>query len=203
MDRKLEFQISAGALIFLAALVLLLPLQWVGAGILAVVVHELCHAAAICLLGGSIESVTIGSRGIVMETQPMSGVREIVCAFAGPLGSLCLLLFVRWLPRTAVCGLFHGLYNLIPLLPMDGGRVLRGILFGLLTPPKAEKLFRWIQRGVGFLIGICCLVLISKAGVFAVVLGILILRNASGENPLAKIPFWRYNRHTIDKEVRL
>ena len=203
MDNKLEFQISAGALIFLAALVLLLPLQWVGAVILAAVVHELCHGVAIILLGGSIESISIGSRGIVMKTQPMSGIREIVCAMAGPIGSICLLLFVRWLPRTAVCGLFHGLYNMIPLLPMDGGRVLRGILFGLLTPPKAEKLFMWIQRAMILLIGVCCMVLISKAGAFAVILGILLLRNARRENPLAKIPFWRYNRSTIDSEVRL
>lgn len=203
MDRKLEFQISAGALIFLAALVLLLPLQWVGAVILAATVHELCHAAAICLLGGSIERVTIGSRGIVIKTQPMSGIREIVCALAGPMGSLCLLLFVRWLPRTAICGLIHGLYNMIPLLPMDGGRVLRGMLFGLLTPLKAEKLFRWIQRGIALLLGICCLVLITKTGVFAVVFGIFLLRNLRRENPLAKMPFWRYNRSTIDSEVRL
>ncbi len=203
MDRRLEFQISAGVLIFCAALVLILPLQWVGAVILAAVVHELCHATAICFLGGSIESISIGSRGIVMRTQPMSGTREIICALAGPLGSLCLLLFVRWLPRTAVCGLFHGLYNLLPLLPMDGGRVLRGIIFGLLKPPRAEKLFRWIQRGVRLLLGICCLVLLSRAGVFAVILGILLLCNIRRENPLAKIPFWRYNRCTIDKEVRL
>lgn len=203
MDRKPEFQISAGALIFLAALVLLLPLQWVGAVMLAAVVHELCHAFAICLLGGSIESILISSRGIVMKTQPMSGIREIACAMAGPLGSLCLLLFVRWLPRTAVCGLFHGLYNLIPLLPMDGGRVLRGMIFGLLTPPKAEKLFRWIQRGISIMLGICCLVLVSKAGIFAVILGILFLRNVQKENSLAKIPFWRYNRRIIDEEVRL
>ena len=202
MDRKLEFQISAGALICLAALVLLLPLQWVGAVIFAAVVHELCHAVAIYLLGGSIESITIGSRGIVMKTQPMSGIREIVCALAGPLGSLCLLLFVRWLPRTAVCGFVHGLYNMIPLLPMDGGRVLRGMLFGLLAPPKAEMLFRWIQRGIGLLLGICCLVLVSKVGIFVVILGILLLRSVHRENPLAKIPFWQYNRHIIDEEVR-
>ena len=203
MAKKLEFQVSAGALIFLAALVMLFPLQWVGAVILAAGVHELCHAAAICLLGGSIESIAIGSRGIVMKTQPMSGVREIVCAMAGPLGSLCLLLFVRWLPRTAVCGLFHGVYNLIPLLPMDGGRVLRGILYGLLTPPKAEKLFRWIQRGISIMLGICCFMLISKAGIFAIIIGILLLRNVQKENSLAKIPFWQYNRRTIDEEVRL
>lgn len=202
MDSKLNFQISAGALIFLAALVILLPLQWVGAVLLAVAVHELCHAFAIYLLGGSIECVLISGRGIVMKTQPMSGIREIVSAMAGPLGSLCLLLFVRWLPRTAVCGLVHALYNMIPVLPMDGGRVLHGIIFGLLAPPNAEKLQRWILRGTVFVIILLTILLASKTGIMTITLGICLLQRIHRENSLAKIPFWQYNSHTIHNEVR-
>ena len=199
MNRWLEFRVSGGAFVFLAALVLILPLQWVAAVILAAAVHEFCHGFMVCLLGGRIECITIGSRGIMMKTQPMSGVREIICALAGPLGSFALLLAVKWCPRTAICGLVHGLYNLLPLLPMDGGRILRGVLFTLLTPPLAAKIFQWSQRIVYFLIGICCLILISRAGIFAILLGILLLRN----NTLAKRAFWRYNRGNIDSEVRL
>lgn len=203
MDRPLKIQISAGALIFFAALVLMLPLQWVGAVLLAAMVHECCHAAAIMLLGGKIEGVTIGGRGVVMETQPMSGIREIICALAGPIGSVMLLLFLRWIPRTAICGVIHGIYNMIPLFPLDGGRVLRGLLFGLLSPPKAERAFRWIQRGVCMFLGVGCMIFASKAGIFVILFGIFLLRSHYRENPLAKNPFWRYNRSNIDKGVRL
>lgn len=203
MDKPLKIRISAGASVFLAALLLMLPLQWVGAVILAAMVHECCHAAAIILLGGTIESVTIGGRGVVMETQPMSGIRETVCALAGPIGSVMLLLFVRWLPRTAVCGVIHGIYNMIPLFPLDGGRVLRGMLFGLLQPPKAETIFLWSQRAVILVLVAGCIFLTFRIGVLPLLFGILLLRSQKRENPLAKNPFWRYNRSNIDKGVRL
>lgn len=203
MDRQLEFRVSGGAFVFLAALVLVLPLQWVGAVILAAMVHETCHGAVVCLVGGRIQCICVGGRGIVMKTQPLSGIREVVCALAGPIGSFSLLLLVKWLPRTAICGLVHGLYNMLPLLPMDGGRVLHGALFGLLSPPLAEKIFRWTQRIVYFMIALLCFILLSRAGIFAILLGILLLRNLRRENTLAKRAFWQYNRGNIEKEVRL
>lgn len=201
MAKNVKIQISGSALIFLAALLLMLPLKWVGALFLAAVIHEFCHFVAVYILGGTVEYISIGSRGVVMKSEPMSVAREILAASAGPVGSICLLLFVRWIPRTAICGAIHGLYNIIPLLPLDGGRVLRGILFALLTPPKAESTLKWTQRSVLTLLCIGCVLLASKTGVFVLLFMIFLLRSYHRENPLAKRPVWRYNRGTIEKEV--
>lgn len=201
MAERAKVQISGGALVFLAVLILMLPLKWVGAAVLAAAFHELCHAVAVYILGGRVESVNIGSRGVVMKTAPLTVPREILCTIAGPVGSVCLLLFVRWIPRTAVCGLIQGIYNFIPLFPMDGGRALRDILFALLSPPGAIRLFRWIQHVVLILLCVACVFLATKAGIAVIFFVFLLIRGHCRENPLAKNSVWRYNRGTIKKEV--
>ena len=77
----------------------------------------------------------------MLETGSMTIREELLCALAGPAGSLSLLLVSEWIPRIALCGMVQGLFNLIPAGNLDGGRVLRcliALLFGK-KPCKQEK----------------------------------------------------------------
>lgn len=202
MDRHVCVRISTGAILFLAALLLLLPLQWMIAMIIAAVVHELSHLLAIYITGGKIRKILIGGRGVIIETQSMSAMREIICALSGPIGSLLLLAFAPRFPRTAICGLVHGLYNLLPLFPMDGGRILKCALFSLFKPLLARRIFLWVQYAtIAIILGIG-IILYFKLGVTPILFVIILLANNIKENPLAKKAIWRYNRGTIHKEVR-
>lgn len=203
LDRKIEFSISSGALLWLAILLLLLPLQWVVALVLAVCIHECAHAVAICLTGGRIQGVYIGGTGTVLVCQPMSGMKELICAAAGPVGSALLLLLIRWMPRTAVCGAVHGLYNLIPLFPLDGGRILRGILVKLCSPSCADRVFSVMQIAIKVAIAALCILASTRVGILALIFGFILFRRQGNENPLANRPFWRYNNRSIDKGVPL
>ena len=105
-----------------------IPLPWCAGAFLAAVIHELSHIAAIYLLGERIVDIRIGIFGSVIETQPMKQGREVVCAAFGPLGSLTFAAAFSFFPEAALCALVQGLYNLLPIYPLDGGRILHCLL---------------------------------------------------------------------------
>lgn len=138
-----KIYISPGACILAAFLLLAVPLKWLLAAWMAAIIHELCHIAAIHACGGSVCEIKVGAGGAILETASMTAGRELLCALAGPLGSLLLTLLLRHLPELAICGLIQGIYNLLPLYPLDGGRSLR-CLFSF-AGEKGEKGFRIIE----------------------------------------------------------
>ncbi|MBQ9168734.1 MAG: hypothetical protein IJX67_10055 [Oscillospiraceae bacterium] len=160
--------ISPGLCIGLALLLLLLPLQWMLAVVLAAMFHELCHAGMIRLCGGRILSVRIGVNGAVMETEPMSNRKELLCALAGPVGGLLLILVARWLPRVAVCGVIHSLYNLLPIYPLDGGRALQCGMELLFPPATAKRICDRIGQVL-----IVCILVMGCYGTFILKLGLV------------------------------
>lgn len=64
----------------------------------------------------------------MIETGPMESWKQFISILAGPAGSLSLILLGRAAPKIAIFGLLQGLLNLIPVLPLDGGRLFRLVL---------------------------------------------------------------------------
>jgi len=134
-----NIEVSPGACILAAFLLLAVPLKWLVAAWTAAFFHEACHIAAIYACRGTICEIRIGTGGAVLETTPMTGGKELLCALSGPFGSLFLILLLRRLPELAICGGIQGLYNLLPFYPLDGGRALR-CLFSF-AGAKGDKFF--------------------------------------------------------------
>lgn len=164
MGRKLSLE--AGAYFLLAFMALLLPLRWILAALMAGAFHELCHVLAIRLCGGRILGMRIGVGGAVIEMEPMDGFRELVCALAGPLGGLTLMLFARWLPYTAICAGLQSVFNLLPIYPLDGGRALQCGAFLLLPPKTAQRFLTIVRTGC-----LCGLLIMGIYGAFVLRLG--------------------------------
>jgi len=141
-----DIQVAASAYILLAFALILIPVPWVTAWLTAMIIHESGHYFAIRLCRERVISVTLGMQGTSMLTDPMSDRKEILCALAGPLSGLLLLLFFRFIPRIAVCALFQALYNLLPVYPLDGGRALRGLFRQCMPRQKADKLMELIRK---------------------------------------------------------
>ncbi len=142
---------------------------------LSVLVHELAHSLYALRKGGRVRDITLIMIGGVSQISelPRTGRQEAVMALAGPLTSLVLggafYLLYRALAGAgrfeltfAAFHLFYlnvvlGLFNLLPAFPMDGGRILRGVLeerWGLLRATRvsagAGKVFALLFAIVGF-----------------------------------------------------
>ncbi len=149
MAPSIKLRFTAAGCIALALMLLVLPLRWILAWMAAAAFHEGCHALAVKLCGGHVGEVDIDCTGANMHVSGIARGRELICALAGPVGSLVLVFFAKWIPATAVCAVFQSAYNLLPLYPMDGGRALRCFL-EMVMPNHAEK--------------VCCAVGIATVG---------------------------------------
>ena len=137
MGRRIEFRTGA---IFAGALALLiLPLSLFLSFLVAGAIHEFCHYLALRWAGVNIYKISIGPFGASMEAESMDPGREVLSALAGPVGSYLLVLGYRMFPMIALCAFIQGCFNMLPLYPLDGGRILKGIL-DILKIPRREQI---------------------------------------------------------------
>jgi Zn-dependent protease len=132
----------------------------------SVLLHELGHALMARHLGVRIAGIELNFFGgaAKMIDQPRSPGDEIAIAAAGPAVSFTLaglaasltaftgsslLEFLAWI------NLVIGLFNLIPAVPMDGGRILRACLsyrLGFLqATERSVRIARWLTASIAVL----------------------------------------------------
>ena len=120
-------EIEGGFWLVLALMLLLFPLRFLAGVLMAALVHECGHLLAIRLTGGQVLAVRLHGGGARIETTPMEPGQEVICALAGPgMGALTIFAW-RVFPELALAGLAQTVFNLIPVYPLDGGRVVRNI----------------------------------------------------------------------------
>jgi len=133
----------------------------------SVLAHELCHSLVARAEGGKVEKITLFIFGGVaqMDEEPRTPGKEFLMAAAGPgmsllIAALCLIAYVGaatrgmawwvWAPLQYLSAINFavGVFNLLPGFPLDGGRVLRSILWALTG--DLLKATRWASRSGQF-----------------------------------------------------
>jgi len=149
----------------------------------SIIFHELCHSLVATRYGIPVKGITLFIFGGVaeMDDEPPSARAEFFMAIAGPLSSFFLGLAFHgisyagrqlgWpgtIPAvTSYLGFINLLlasFNLIPAFPLDGGRVLRSLLWGW------KGNLRWATRissGFGSAFGVVLMLL----GIFSIFRG--------------------------------
>lgn len=175
---KINILISREVFLYVPLLLLVIPLRFLLSFMVAAAVHEMFHIAAICMLKIPINSFQIGIHGMVIETHSMSMKQEFLCAAAGPLGGLALLLFLRKIPLIAVIGIIQSLYNLLPMYPTDGGRILKCVMNMAFSEKTADKLVNNIEILIQSAIVGCCIfaTVWLSLGILPMVFGATVLR---------------------------
>jgi Zn-dependent protease len=121
----------------------------------SILLHEAAHSLVARRQGAEVESITLMALGGVTRMRgEVHPEHEAFMAFVGPLTSLGLAFLsygvyavAPWPPEVAAAlliiawmNLALGLFNLLPAFPMDGGRMLRGLLVKRVGPARATRI---------------------------------------------------------------
>jgi Zn-dependent protease/predicted transcriptional regulator len=136
---------------------------------ISILLHELAHVAIARRSGAVVRAITLMMLGGVSElSRDVRPEREALMAFAGPLASFILALvsylFQRFVPLPtgieialfvfAWTNLVVAIFNLLPAFPMDGGRVLRGLLVKPLGFRRATRVATTVGRWMAVALGL-------------------------------------------------
>jgi len=135
------------------------------AGGISVLVHELGHALTGRAFGASSEIVLRAFGGYAsFPGRRFTRVQDFVVTLAGPavqivlgLAALALIMFVNlpteasksFVGAMATVSLFWAILNLLPVIPLDGGRLVLAVL-----GPKRERLALWISLVTALLVAV-------------------------------------------------
>lgn len=142
-------------------------LLWAPVILVSVLVHELAHAAMIGAFGYGASAIVLGGMGgVTVNRRVARPWHDMVISLAGPISSFILAALFWWLrmvvpffqrdpmflPLTAylvLANVFWGIFNLVPISPLDGGHAVRNFLRMFLDERRAFAIAVWIGMIAG------------------------------------------------------
>lgn len=198
---KPRLEVSPGFLLLLGVLFWLDEgvglLSW---GLLACFVHELGHVAAALMIGGRVERLRLSAVGAELFFSycvPLSYGRDSLVALAGPAANLLLggVFFALRQHLPAAMSLGVGAFNLLPILPLDGGRVAYGLLADRLDPDWADRLLTAAAGClVGILVGVGVITAVHYANVTLLLTALWLLAGVLRHGGQRSGPGWEKKR---------
>lgn len=129
-------------------------------------IHELGHLLAGILMGLKAKEIDIMPFGVSINFEDYSNkyiAKKIIIAIAGPLVNIIIVIlgvYNNWEEEIIYSNILIGLFNLIPLYPLDGGRILKYIM-QLATNSKEAEMMTYKLSNILIII----LTLISSIGI--------------------------------------
>lgn len=196
---RLKFRINASFWVFIVVAAVFKQGYFAAMYVIAVLLHELAHYFVSKRLFYRCREIRISIFGAVLygDFQDVCGADRIKIALAGPLCNfaLCLVCLSLWwlFPESYyftdaffTSNLSMGCINLLPCYPLDGGRMLTGILESRYTKSalKLTQIFTYAFSAALFLLFVISLFTghnLFNVGLFAVCLFSGVLTKSGGE----------------------
>ena len=149
----------------------------------AVILHELGHILALKLWRIKIVSVRFFMCGARIDTACLPYGVEVACAAAGPLvGVVIGVVMICRVPLFAMISIGLSIVNMLPLYPLDGGRILRSVLLMMLTHERAEATLHMITVCMCAILMLfaCWFAIELQTGVWPIFAAVALLWKAGG-----------------------
>lgn len=157
---------------------------------LSVFLHELAHLAAARWFGMKVPSVELHLLGgeTRIEGDSRHPWQELVTSIVGPLCSLILGLAALWATRVTdgathsvlwsigFINVLIAIFNMLPGLPLDGGRVLRALVWAVTgSEAKGVRIAGWIGRAAAVALALVAVSMMFDDDAFALGRALLVL----------------------------
>jgi len=174
-----------------------------------VVLHEFGHALQVRRYGIEVRDIVLLPIGGMARAEriPEEPRQEIIVAISGPLVNFALVVLLYFVMRMRgeslddpgfagymmYINLLLGLFNLVPAFPMDGGRILRGLLATRMDYLRATR----VARAIGQVIAIGFVIIGFYRPEFFMlpIIAVFIFFGAMSEENMIRV------RHALDEKV--